>query len=68
MLPHLASRLFGTPLLIQQAKLEAILAALGSRLGLDPLPPTPPTLAVSAERLPSPAPTALVQFNYYITS
>lgn len=32
---HLMARLFGTPLLIHQAKLEAILHALGPRLGLD---------------------------------
>jgi signal peptide peptidase SppA len=34
-LPHLASRLFGTPLLIHRAKLDVILAVLGERLGLD---------------------------------
>ena len=34
MLPHLASRLFGTPLLVHRAKLDVILAAMGERLGL----------------------------------
>lgn len=33
-LPHLASRLFGTPLLVHRAKLDVILAVLGPRLGL----------------------------------
>ena len=34
MLPHLAARLFGTPLLIHQPKLEVILSVLGPRIGL----------------------------------
>lgn len=34
MLPHLASRLFGTPLLVHRAKLDVILAVLGERLNL----------------------------------
>ena len=33
-LVHLASRLYGTPLLIARAKLDVILAVLGSRIGL----------------------------------
>ncbi len=33
-LPHLASRLYGTPLLIAPPKLEVILAVLGERIGL----------------------------------
>ena len=36
MLPHLASRIFGTPLLVHRAKLDVILAVLGPRLGLVP--------------------------------
>jgi signal peptide peptidase SppA len=32
---HLSMRLFNTPLLIQRAKLDSILAAIGPRLGLD---------------------------------
>lgn len=35
MLPHLACRVFGTPLLIQRAKLDILLAVLAPRLGLD---------------------------------
>ena len=34
MLPHLASRLFGTPLLVHRAKLDVILAVLGERLNI----------------------------------
>lgn len=34
MLPHLASRLFGTPLLVHRAKLDVILAVLGQRLDI----------------------------------
>ena len=34
MLPHLASRLFGTPLLVHRAKLDVILAVTGERLGI----------------------------------
>jgi len=33
LLPHLASRLYGTPLLVARSKLEIILAALGDRIG-----------------------------------
>lgn len=36
MLPHLASRLFGTPLLVHRAKLDVILAVLGDRLSIQP--------------------------------
>ena len=38
--PHLASRVFGTPLMIARAKLEVILGVLKPRLsggGLDPI-------------------------------
>lgn len=34
-LPHAASRVLGTPLLIGQAKLEAILGVLGPRIGIE---------------------------------
>lgn len=37
LLPHLASRLYGTPLLVARSKLEIILAVLGERIGW-PLP------------------------------
>ena len=36
MLPHLASRLFGAPLLVHRAKLDVILAVLGDRLNIQP--------------------------------
>ena len=36
MLPHLASRMFGTPLLVHRAKLDVILAVLGDRLNIQP--------------------------------
>jgi len=32
-LPHLASRLYGTPLLLARAKLDILLAVLGARIG-----------------------------------
>ena len=35
-LPHIASRVFNTPLMIDQKKLSAILAVLAPRLGLEP--------------------------------
>lgn len=36
MLPHLASRIFWTPLLINRAKLDVILSVVGPRLGIAP--------------------------------
>lgn len=45
-LPHLASRLYGTPLLVARSKLDIILAVLGNRIGWPepqtalPIPPT----------------------------
>ena len=57
-LPHLASRLYGTPLLVARSKLDIILAVLGDRIGWpDPksalpippprgLPDAPPGMAV----------------------
>jgi len=51
MLPHLATRFYNTPLLIQRAKLDVILAVLGDRVGW-PGPnaevPIPATRPVSA--------------------
>ena len=51
LLPHMAARIFGAPLLIHRPKLEVILAVLGPRIGLSesgtpiPVPATrsPPT-------------------------
>ena len=33
LLPHLVSRLYGTPLLLDRTKLDIILVVLGSRVG-----------------------------------
>ena len=52
-LPHLASRLYGTPLLIARAKLDVILSVLGERVGWPPpetalpLPPSRPLALTS---------------------
>ena len=62
-LPHLASRLYGTPLLLARSKLDIILAVLGSRVGWPTaaelaLPPsraspvTPPTAATGIAVIP----------------
>ena len=54
MLPHFASRLFGTPLLVHRAKLDVILAVMGERLRLAvpavdlALPPPKPATATPA--------------------
>ena len=54
MLPHIASRVLDTPLAIGQAKLEAILAVIGPRIGVET--PAPGMLGISnRERLPGPA-------------
>lgn len=56
-LPHLASRVFGTPLLIARAKLEVILGVLAPRLvggTLEPLEPEtdpPPLTSVTVEKI-----------------
>ena len=49
-LPHIAERLFNTPLLIHRAKLDAILAVLGPRVGW---PETKSAAPVPAPRMPS---------------
>lgn len=56
MLPHLASRLFGTPLLVHRAKLDVILAVMGERLGV-----APPLadLALPVPKSATPAPTGI---------
>ena len=54
MLPHIASRVLDTPLVIGQAKLEAILAVIGPRIGIEA--PAPGMLGISnREDLPAPA-------------
>nr|WP_197722864.1 S49 family peptidase [Sulfurivermis fontis] len=56
MLPHLASRIFGTPLLIQRAKLDVILSVIGDRLGIQ----APEVdLAVPARAVAKPAPPGI---------
>jgi len=42
-LPHVASRVFGTPLMIARAKLEVILGVLGPRFVGNPVEPVDPT-------------------------
>ncbi|WP_054075425.1 S49 family peptidase [Comamonas testosteroni] len=54
LLPHLASRLYGTPLLIARPKLDVILSVLGSRIGLPDMEmamavPEPKSAAVSLQ-------------------
>ncbi len=47
-LPHIAARLFNTPLLIHPSKLQAIVAGLSSRLGVAPPNPLPDAYTVRA--------------------
>lgn len=55
-LPHLAARVFNTPLLISRAKLEVILAVIGTRVGLPEtgasVPVPPPRTASSTTGAP----------------
>lgn len=51
LLPHVASRLFGAPLLIHRPKLDVILAVLGPRVGLSDL--AAPSGYTPPERSPS---------------
>lgn len=54
-LPHLASRVFGTPLMIARAKLEVILGVLGPRLAggalevTHPEPDPPPAVSITGD-------------------
>lgn len=59
MLPHLASRLFGTPLLVHRAKLDVILAVMGERLGLA-APPVDLALPVPKPATASPTGIAVI--------
>ena len=56
MLPHLASRLFGTPLLIHRPKLDVILSVVGQRIGMADVPAMP-TMDMAVYQRP-PAATA----------
>ena len=53
MLPHIASRVLDTPLVIGQAKLEAILAVIGPRIGVEA--PASDMMIPNREGLPAPA-------------
>ncbi len=57
MLPHLAARVFGTPLLIHRAKLDVILSVLGHRIGAAEAASAPEPLAAALPRKPN-LPTA----------
>ena len=59
LLPHLAARLFGAPLLIHRPKLDVILSVLGSRVGLADL--SAPTGFVQPDRGAAPADTGAAQ-------
>jgi len=56
-LPHVASRVFGTPLMIARAKLEVILGVLGPRFSgavaepIDPEPDPAPPISITVERI-----------------
>jgi signal peptide peptidase SppA len=59
LLPHLAARLFGAPLLIHRPKLDVILSVLGTRVGLPDL--TAPTGFVPPDRSAALADTGAAQ-------
>lgn len=59
LLPHLAARLFGAPLLIHRPKLDVILSVLGSRVGLGDL--SAPTGFVQPDRSAALADTGAAQ-------
>src|SRR3546814_14028858 len=67
---YLASRLFGTPLLVHRAKLDVILAVMGERLGLAvpavdlALPPPKPATATPAGISVIPVHGTLVQLSH----
>ena len=62
MLPHLASRLFGTPLLVHRAKLDVILAVMGERLGLA-VPAVDLALPAPKPATATPAGIAVIPFH-----
>ena len=49
----LASRLFGTPLLIHRPKLDVILSVVGQRIGMADMPPMPPMDMAVYQRPPT---------------
>lgn len=63
-LVHLASRLYGTPLLIARAKLDTILAVLGPRIGLMHTERAVPiTMPTQSEPMPSMAGIAVIPIH-----
>jgi len=60
LLSHLASRLYGTPLLIARPKLDVILSVLGSRIGLPDMEMAMPLSAPKAVNTPSQAGIAVI--------
>jgi signal peptide peptidase SppA len=64
MLPHLASRLYGTPLLLARAKLDILLAVLGERIGW---PEPHATVALPSLRALPDAPAGLAVIPVYGT-
>ena len=65
-LPHLAARLYGTPLLMTRAKLDVILAVLGPRIGIDHPAPTWEATR-SPSRLPRGVPTNIAIISIHGT-
>ena len=63
MLPHLAARIFGTPLLVQRAKLDLILAALGPRLGALDRPEVEAALPAPRPAVPDAAGIAVIPIH-----
>lgn len=55
-LPHIATRILGTPLLIHGAKLDVILSAIGQRIGLDVSALPAPQAAVRSNPAPQQTP------------
>jgi len=55
-LPHIATRILGTPLLIHGAKLDVILSAIGQRIGLDVSALPQPQAAVRTTSAPQQTP------------
>jgi signal peptide peptidase SppA len=63
-LPHLASRLYGTPLLLAQAKLDVLLAVLGARIGW---PEPHAAVALPSPRVAPDAPPGIAVIPVYGT-
>jgi signal peptide peptidase SppA len=66
-LPHLASRLYGTPLLLARSKLDIILSALGNRIGWQQSASDSPTLT-PASKFTRSDPSALLNLPQNLAS